>query len=87
MSPEHAKGYPADRRSALGVRCVLYEMLTGRRTFGGDMACRIPSLPFFAASQDFAVARDTPVRIRVLLKRRGRTPAAYPSCGQRAHGG
>ncbi len=42
MSPEQAKGRPADRRAdiwAFGV--VLYEMLTGKRLFTGDSASEI----------------------------------------------
>src|SRR5438477_2332596 len=37
MSPEQAKGRPADKRSDIwAFGCVLFEMLTGQRAFAGD---------------------------------------------------
>jgi len=37
MSPEQAKGRPADKRSDIwAFGCVVFEMLTGRRAFAGD---------------------------------------------------
>jgi len=37
MSPEQAKGKPVDRRADIwAFGCLLYEMLTGRKAFGGE---------------------------------------------------
>src|ERR1051325_2867552 len=42
MSPEQAKGKPADKRSDIwAFGCVLYEMLTGHRAFRGDETAEV----------------------------------------------
>jgi serine/threonine protein kinase/tetratricopeptide (TPR) repeat protein len=39
MAPEQVRGKPADHRSDIfALGCVLYEMVAGRRAFGGDTA-------------------------------------------------
>jgi Tol biopolymer transport system component len=70
MSPEQAKGRPADKRSDIwAFGCVLYEMLTGTRAFKGedvaDVLARI-----LERDPDFdALPHATPPAIRRLLRR------------------
>jgi serine/threonine protein kinase len=70
MSPEQAKGRPADKRSdvwAFGV--VLYEMVTGRRAFDAD---DISSTLAFVITKDpdwTALPAAMPAPIRRLLRR------------------
>jgi len=70
MSPEQAKGRPADKRSdvwAFGV--VLYEMVTGHRAFDAD---DISSTLAFVITKEpdwTALPPATPVPIRRLLRR------------------
>ena len=57
MSPEQARGEPVDARSDLfSFGAVLYEMITGRRAFGGDT----PSAIFRA------ILNDTPAPARTI---------------------
>ncbi len=70
MSPEQAKGRPADRRSdiwAFGV--VLYELLTGRRAFeGDDVSDTLASV--LKSEPDWSVLpADVPPAIRMLMQR------------------
>ncbi|HWQ02982.1 MAG TPA: protein kinase, partial [Candidatus Nitrosotenuis sp.] len=70
MSPEQARGKPADRRAdiwSFGV--VLYEMLSGRQLYGGEtvsdsMAAVITREPEWAS-----LPEKTPRRVRELLRR------------------
>lgn len=70
MSPEQARGRAADRRSDLwAFGCVLYEILTGVRAFGGSdvsdsLAAVIRDEPDWKA-----LPQRTPVAIRRLLRR------------------
>ena len=70
MSPEQAKGRPADKRCDIwAFGSVLYEMLTGRRAFEGDdlsdtLANVLKSQPDWNA-----LPADVPPHVRMLIQR------------------
>ena len=70
MSPEQARGEDVDKRTDIfAFGCVLYELLTGKRTFGGKtvtdtLAKVLEGVPDWKALPD-----STPWRIQELLQR------------------
>jgi serine/threonine-protein kinase len=70
MSPEQAKGREADRRSDVwAFGCVLYEMLTGTRLFGGQDISDTMAFVLTRAPDWTALPPATPSAIRRLLRR------------------
>jgi serine/threonine-protein kinase len=70
MSPEQAKGKAADKRSDLwSFGCVLYEMLTGGRTFDGADASDTMAAVLRAEPDWSALPSGMPPAIRLLLRR------------------
>jgi serine/threonine protein kinase/Tol biopolymer transport system component len=70
MSPEQAKGRPADKRSDIwAFGCVLFEMLTGRRAFeGADVSDTLAAI--LRGEPDWAALTPrVPVALRTLLQR------------------
>jgi serine/threonine protein kinase len=70
MSPEQAKGHSVDTRTDIwAFGCVLYEMLSGQRAFGGESIVEILSSVLRAEPDWTALPEATPAAIRSLLKR------------------
>ena len=70
MAPEQAKGKPVDKRAdiwAFGI--VLFEMLTGRRAFGGEDVSDTLALVLTKEPDWSALPTSTPLPIRRLLRR------------------
>ncbi len=70
MSPEQAKGRPVDKRSDVwAFGCVLYEMLTGTRAFGGEDVTDTIAAVVRGEPDWTKLPASTPSQIRLLLKR------------------
>ena len=69
MSPEQAKGKPADQRSDVwAFGAVLYEMLAGQRAFGGEDVSDTLVAVFRDEPDWSALPTDVPAAIRQALK-------------------
>jgi eukaryotic-like serine/threonine-protein kinase len=70
MSPEQAKGRPADKRSDVwAFGCVLFEMLTGQRAFAGEDVAETLALVLTKEPGWNLLPHETPPAIRRLLRR------------------
>ena len=70
MSPEQAKGLPADQRSDIfAFGTVLYEMLTGRQPFHGDTAPDVLASVIVREVDFNALPANLNPRVRELLER------------------
>jgi serine/threonine protein kinase/Tol biopolymer transport system component len=70
MSPEQARGKAVDRRADLwAFGCVLYEMLTRQRAFGGDTPTDVLAAVVTTEPDWTRLPAETPTAIRTLLRR------------------
>ncbi len=68
MSPEQARGKPVDKRTDIwAFGCVLFEMLSGHRPFGGETASDVIASVLSAEPDWTALPKATPPRVRELL--------------------
>jgi serine/threonine-protein kinase len=70
MAPEQARGKAVDKRADIwAFGCVVYEMLTGRRAFGGDDVSITLAAVMMKEPEWMALPGATPVGLRRLLTR------------------
>ena len=70
MSPEQARGYVVDKRSDIwAFGCVLYEMLTGKRTFQGPTSSDVMAAILDREPDWRALPTTTPSSVRRLVQR------------------
>jgi serine/threonine protein kinase/tetratricopeptide (TPR) repeat protein len=70
MSPEQARGKPADKRSDIwAFGCIMYQMLTGQFPFGGETATDTLARIIERQPDWELLPQDIPMNIRTLLRR------------------
>jgi Protein kinase domain/WD40-like Beta Propeller Repeat len=70
MSPEQARGRPADKRSDVwAFGCVLFEMLAGRRAFAGHETSEVLAAVIASEPQWSALPTGVPPTLLVYLRR------------------
>ena len=70
MSPEQARGQPVDRRADIwAFGCVLFEMLSGRRAFGGETVTDTLASVMRDSPPLDVLPASTPPRVRLLIAR------------------
>jgi serine/threonine-protein kinase len=70
MSPEQARGKVADRRADIwAFGCVVFEMLSGQRTFKGELISDVLASVLKTDPDWQALPVDTPAALRRLLRR------------------
>lgn len=70
LSPEQARGQPADRRTdVFSFGCLLYEMLTGTSLFAGQSIGDSIGATLYKDPEWSALPQDTPPTVRLLLRR------------------
>ena len=70
MAPEQARGRAADRRADIwAFGCVLYEMLTGKKPFGGETLTDIVAAVIHTEPDWSRLPGSTPQPVRLLLRR------------------
>jgi len=70
MSPEQARGKPADKRCDIwAFGCVLFEMLTAQRAFGGDDVMDVVVAVMTKEPDWSALPPALPTRVATLLRR------------------
>ena len=70
MAPEQARGKAVDKRADIwAFGCVLYEMLTGQRAFGGETTSDTIAAILEREPDWSRLPTSTPARIRELLRR------------------